>query len=212
MEILLNFVVNFMFKTSDRMLCFLKIFYIFFYIATFSIASGCNVLKIVNQKDNQISSDFFYRHQSSIKIPEFNNKLIWLTHIGSQKTPHGNSNSGNEMCYGVVTDSSGNVYCSGHTTGSLGENNGGSDDAFIMKLNSSGELQWITQLGAITDGGGDTSQYDRCNDIAVDSQDNIYCACQTRSNLGETTGGNIDACIIKLNSNGDVVQIKTIRT
>ena len=56
-------------------------------------------------------------------------------------------------------DNSGNIYCAGYTSGALGEANGGGHDAFIMKLDSSGNLQWVTQLGDMTLGfaGGDNS-------------------------------------------------------
>lgn len=199
-----------------------------FFILTFLIfTSSCNVLKIVVQEDTKFDDEFFgstssssdssestsetTQETTSIQIPEFNNNLKWLTHIGGNLTPDGNSSASLEYCTGVVTDSNGNVYCSGFTQGSLGEpNGGGPDDAFIMKLNGDGELQWITQLGGITEAGGDTMGYDRCNDIAVDSEDNIYCGCQTRSDLGETNAGSIDACIIKLNSDGEVVFVKQL--
>ena len=38
--------------------------------------------------------------------------------------------------------------------GAIGEANGGSKDAFVMKLNSSGDLQWVTQLGGTTTASG----------------------------------------------------------
>ncbi len=48
---------------------------------------------------------------------------------------------GSAVCSGVAVDSSGNVYCAGYTNGALGEANlNGNNDAFVMKLNSSGKL------------------------------------------------------------------------
>ena len=53
-------------------------------------------------------------------------------------------------CNSVALDDSGNIYCAGYTEGALGEANGGGADAFIMKLDSSGGLQWVKQLGGTT--------------------------------------------------------------
>ena len=63
-------------------------------------------------------------------------------------------NSGGDYCYSVVLDDSGNIYCAGYTSGAMGEANGGNYDAFVMKLNSSGDLQWVTQLGETTTANG----------------------------------------------------------
>ena len=51
--------------------------------------------------------------------------------------------SGNDIAYGVATDSSGNVYVSGETQGVLdGNSHAGGSDLFVVKYNSSG-----TKLG-----------------------------------------------------------------
>ena len=64
----------------------------------------------------------------------------FLTQLGAVTTTTGGDNSGSERCRGVSVDSSGNVYCAGYTGGALGEANAGSNDVFVMKLNSSGDL------------------------------------------------------------------------
>ena len=78
--------------------------------------------------------------------------LQWVKQLGAVTTASGGSNAGTDYCHGVAVDSSGNIYCAGATNGAMGEANGGGGnyDAFIMKLNSSGTLQWVTQLGAVT--------------------------------------------------------------
>ena len=108
-------------------------------------------------------------------------------------------------------DSSGNVYCAGATYSSLGETNGGSRDAFVMKLNSSGVVQWIRQLGAVTSVPyGSASSSDYCYGVSVDSSGNVYCAGATYSSLGETNGGSRDAFVMKLNSSGVVQWIRQL--
>jgi hypothetical protein len=42
---------------------------------------------------------------------------------------------------GIAVDNSGNSFCTGYTNGSLGEENAGGNDVFIMKLNSEGKLK-----------------------------------------------------------------------
>ena len=122
----------------------------------------------------------------------------------------GGNNSGYDACNSVALDDSGNIYCAGHTYGALGEANGGdahggSADAFIMKLNSSGDLQWVTQLGGTTaTSEGDTSGDDRCTSVALDDSGSIYCAGYTTGALGETNGGDKDAFILKLTSDGEL--------
>ena len=118
----------------------------------------------------------------------------------------GGDNSQGDHCNSIAVDSSDNVYCAGATYGALGEANGGQRDAFVMKLDSSGSLQWVTQLGETTKGfvGGDNSQDDICSSIAVDSSDNVYCAGETTGALGEAngSGGSQDTFVMKLDSNG----------
>ena len=74
-----------------------------------------------------------------------------------------------DRCYSVALDDSGNVYCAGSTSGALGEAHGGGSDAFVMKLNSSGDLQWVTQLGETTTAnGGSNSESDSCTSVVLD--------------------------------------------
>ena len=137
--------------------------------------------------------------------------LQWVTQLGGTTTANGGSNSGNDRCNSVALDDSGNVYCAGYTEGALGEANGGGADAFIMKLNSSGALQWVTQLGgATTVNGGDSSGYERCNSVALDDSGNIYCAGYTYGALGEASGGDADAFIMKLDSSGALQWVRQL--
>ena len=74
--------------------------------------------------------------------------LQWVTQLGDTTLGFtGGDNSEYDACVSIALDDSGNSYCAGSTSGALGEANGGSSDAFVMKLNSSGTLQWVRQLG-----------------------------------------------------------------
>jgi len=79
-------------------------------------------------------------------------------------------NAGDERCQAITVDSSNNIFCTGYTTGSLGEANGGSWDVFVMKLNVSGALQWVRQLGAVTvASGGSNTGLECATSITTDS-------------------------------------------
>ena len=74
--------------------------------------------------------------------------------------------SGEDIANSTATDSAGNTYTAGHTSGDLGGTSIGGDDAFIVKRDSSGNEQWRLQLG--------TTQDDSAKQIAVDRADNLY--------------------------------------
>ena len=132
-----------------------------------------------------------------------NGDLQWVTQLGGTTTAIGGSNSKDDRCYSVALDDSGNIYCAGYTAGALGEAKGGGNDVFVMKLNSNGDLQWVTQLGETTTAiGGSNSGDDYCLSVAVDVSGNIYCAGYTDGAMGEAKGGGNDVFVMKLNSNG----------
>ena len=51
---------------------------------------------------------------------------------------------------------------------------------------------------------GDNSGEDRCDSVALDDSGNIYCAGYTDGALGEPNGGDKDAFILKLTSDGEL--------
>jgi hypothetical protein len=58
-------------------------------------------------------------------------ELIWGRQYGTPAM---------DTCTNVTTDTSGNLYCAGSTTGSFGETNGGATDALILRVNSLGNF------------------------------------------------------------------------
>jgi hypothetical protein len=130
----------------------------------------------------------------------------------------GGSNS--DLGAGIAVDSAGNAYITGITSSSnfpttagafQSTVGGGSFDAFVSKLNSSGSaLMYSTYLGG--------SNYDAGNEIALDSAGNAYVTGNTFSNDFPTTagafqttfsGGSYDAFVSKLNSSGSTLVYST---
>ena len=111
----------------------------------------------------------------------------WTKQLGS---------SSNDDAFGVATDSSGNVYVTGATTGGLdGNTSAYGNDLFVVKYNSSGTKQWTKQLG--------TSGHDNARGVATDSSGNVYVAGDTTGGLdGNTSAGSSDIFVVKYNSSG----------
>jgi hypothetical protein len=97
----------------------------------------------------------------------------------------------------VATDTSGNVYVAGTTTGSLdGSTLTGTSDFFVAKYNSNGVKQYLNQLGVV---GVDTFGYSG----AIDASGNVFVTGQTFGALdGNTLTGTSDFFVTKYNSSG----------
>ena len=97
---------------------------------------------------------------------------------------------------GVVADSAGNVYVAGSTSGTLTGTSLGSDDAFVRKYTSTGNVAWTRQFG--------TSSVDVGTGIAVDNAGNVYVVGYTDGSLAGTNAGGNDAFVRKYTSTGSV--------
>jgi uncharacterized delta-60 repeat protein len=97
----------------------------------------------------------------------------------------------------VAVDASGNSYVAGGTFGGLNGNSlTGTEDFFIAKYNTSGTLQWVTQLGP-------SSQYCLADGIALDPSGNIYISGVTFGALnGNSQTGSADFFVAKYNPAG----------
>jgi len=105
--------------------------------------------------------------------------------------------SSGDYATGVATDSSGNVYAAGGTSGGLdGNTNQGKIDLFLVKFDLAGNKQWTKQLG--------TSSNENARDVATDFSGNVYVAGSTLGGLdGNTNPGiHMDLFLTKYNSSG----------
>lgn len=110
----------------------------------------------------------------------------WTTFVGT---------SGEDMAYGVATDTSGNVYITGLTRGTFdGNTSAGGYDAFVAKLTNAGVLAAVTQFG--------TNDTDEAFAIAVDSNSGaVWVTGTTAGNLAPSSNvGTSDYFLAKFNS------------
>ena len=119
--------------------------------------------------------------------------LSWNTFLGGAWSDDG---------YAIAADGSGNVYVAGRSSHSWGRPqrafDGGISDAFVAKLDSTGQLIWNTFLGGA---------YGKAA-IAVDGSGNVYVAGTSQASWGSPQrayGGDTDAFVAKLNSFGQLV-------
>ena len=116
----------------------------------------------------------------------------------------------------VAVDSQGNLYMTGWTesldfpiSGAFHSSNGGGDDAFVIKLNASGNaLIYATYIGG--------SGSDQGAGIAVDSSGEVYLTGSTSSSnfplaspIQGTLGGESDAFVLKLSASGNTLIYST---
>ncbi len=117
---------------------------------------------------------------------------------------------GNVITYGksCATDGTGNVYLSGVTASTVGIAQGGhqnifggTNDAFLVKFNTSGVRQWGTYYGG--------SQDEWAYNCETDGMGNAYLVGKTQSINGIASGGTqnmfggvIDAFLVKFNGSG----------
>jgi autotransporter-associated beta strand protein len=140
------------------------------------------------------------------KIASSGTSLIFSTYLGGAQ---------DDSAQSVGIDASGNVYVAGDTysanfpTKNPLRSYGGGDDAFVAKLNANGSaLLFSTFLG----GSGD----DRASAIRLDASGNVYVVGSTSSTnfptvnaLQSKFGGNTDAFVTKLSSDGSSIGFST---
>jgi hypothetical protein len=166
--------------------------------------AGGYVLKSKDKVGFQLAT---YDHHNAVTIDP---SLAYSTYLGV---------SNGDAGFGIAVDSSGNAYVTGITNssnfpitaGALQPTfGGGSTDAFVTKLNSTGSvLLYSTYLGGSNGNGGEG--------IAVDSSGNAYVIGNTFSSdfpitsgaLQPTLGGGEDAFVSKLNSTGSALLYST---
>ena len=125
----------------------------------------------------------------------------WANTYGGTSTDRG---------YSIAVDSSGNSYITGYFEGTVdfggGDITAGSNEIFVLKLNSSGTFQWVNTYGSTSSDAG--------NGITVDSSGNAYITGYFQGTVdfggGDvTSAGNLDIFVLKLDSSGTFQWVNT---
>jgi hypothetical protein len=121
--------------------------------------------------------------------------LLWNTFLGSSSDDNG---------YGIALDSTGNIYVIGGSGATWGlpvhAHSGGSSDAFVACMDSSGNLLWNTFLGS--------TNIDYGQAIALDSSGNIYVTGYSYATWGSPVNaysGSIDVFVACMDSSGNLI-------
>ena len=108
---------------------------------------------------------------------------------------------GIDLFTGSATDSIGNVYVAGATTGAIEGNNAGAYDPIVTKYDSNGSLIWNLQFGS--------DNFDWITDIVTDETGNFYVAGYTEGDLGASKEAEVsDVWLAKYNEDGNRIWLE----
>jgi hypothetical protein len=104
--------------------------------------------------------------------------------------------SGTDICYGLTTNSVGEIFAVGSTSGSLsGSTNAGMQDGWILKLSATGVRKWVSQVGSSGDDG--------FAKVAVTKAGQVIAGGASTGNFGGAkNSGTTDAILTVVDSNG----------
>lgn len=134
--------------------------------------------------------------------------LLWVNTYGSTQ--------GLTSTYAIVADLAGNVYITGSTSsnsltlGSTTLTGQGGGDAFLAKLNNSGNFVWAKGWG----GSGSDASYD----LAFDGSGNVFAVGNFSGTVdfnpaagvaSRTSSGDQDGFLVKFDSNGNYLSVAT---
>jgi len=145
------------------------------------------------EKESNPGSNFL-KYDVWISKVDTSGKLQWIRQFGSV-------NQGVEFGWNIATDSQGNVYPMGWTTGDLGTPDSkklASYDGYLAKFGPDGTQQWIKQFGSQ----GDDGTYN--SGMTIDSQDNIFIMGYTNNKFGKgSSNPAYNAWLAKFDTSGN---------
>jgi len=115
--------------------------------------------------------------------------------------------SGLTTAQATVVDSSGDVYVVGNATGDFGNQlNQGTQDTYLTKYDSAGNVQWTRMLGSA----GTANAYS----LALNPSGGVVVAGSTTGTVmdGAVSNGNSDSFVAKYDSSGTQIWAKQIQT
>ena len=138
-------------------------------------------------------------------------RLIKLSDLDTSPTSSGSVSaaptSGTTTAQSTVVDASGNVYVLGSATGNFGNQvNQGTQDAYLTKYDSAGNVLWTRMLGSAGTASGTS--------LALDPTGGVVIAGTTTADLTTTSvsDGNNDTYVAKYDANGNQTWVKQLQT
>ncbi|WP_433242705.1 alpha/beta hydrolase-fold protein [Streptosporangium sp. CA-135522] len=110
-----------------------------------------------------------------------------------------------ERLYGVVALPDGGVLAAGYTKGDLDGHHPGNttDDAFVVRLDESGAVRWLTQFGV-------AGAADRAYGLTAAPDGGAYLAGYTKGALAGTNSGDKDAFLARVDADGQIAWTRQI--
>ncbi|PNW45200.1 UNVERIFIED_CONTAM: hypothetical protein BEN50_12395 [Euhalothece sp. KZN 001] len=116
-----------------------------------------------------------------------NGNRRWIQQLG---TPNP------DISYDIAVDTNNDVYLTGSTRGTLEGSNQLSADAWLAKFNSTGQQQWVRQLG-------DVINNDVGFGVSTHEDNQVFITGETQGNLGGVNGGGRDIFIAEFDGDGN---------
>jgi hypothetical protein len=124
--------------------------------------------------------------------------VVKIDNVGSHMWAMQTGSADDDDLHAVQIDSSGNIIVGGETRAALpgfSNSNPGTRDIIVLKLDSSGSIQWTKQTGSASD--------EYVYDLKLDASNDIVLAGTTWGQLGSSSNaGGSDIYVMKLNNAG----------
>jgi len=155
---------------------------------------GSGNVYLTGQTNGDFESYGSHQGNGDAFLVKFNSSgtRLWTKQWGTSYFDYGN---------GVAVGSSGNIYVTGITEGTLDGANAGGRDIFLAKYDTSGNPLWIRQTGS--------SNEDHSRAVTVNSGGNVYITGTTLGILSDPGNGGSDLFLVVYDSSGtlqDTVQ------
>ncbi|HKO53356.1 MAG TPA: SBBP repeat-containing protein [Polyangiaceae bacterium] len=152
---------------------------------------GSGNVYVVGYTNGNIAATASNNGAAFVRKYDLNGTVVWTRQFGSASTTRATS---------VAPDSSGNLYVAGYTEALLQGTHYGSDDAFLRKYDSSGNVLWTQQFG--------TTWTDQAYGVAVDGSGYAYVVGKAGTALTGTTVDAPIAFIRKFDTSGGTLWTK----
>ncbi|HEY2032373.1 MAG TPA: SBBP repeat-containing protein [Rhizomicrobium sp.] len=177
----------------------------------FSAAATQPALYLVGSTGNATATASTSKGEASTAAADQQGRIIKLTGLSS--SPQGVFNVSTAPTTGTTTaqasaiDASGNIYVLGNATGDFGSQiNQGTQDVYLTKYDSAGNVQWTQMVGSA----GSASGYG----LALDQNGNAYVTGSSTADLTTTAiaDGNSDSFVAKYDTNGTPIWTQQLQT